>query len=328
MKNRILNWGLLSTARINRGLIPAIRTSQRSSLSAVASRNLEKALGYAHKNNIPKCFGSYEALLNDPEIDVIYNSLPNHLHAEWTIKALQSGKHVLVEKPIALNKDDVFRIKEAAEGTGCIAVEAFMYRHLPRTRKVKELVENGTIGDLRIFTGAFTYQLTKSPDIRLEPDLGGGCLWDVGCYPLSFARMITGQLPLQVFGWQVKSTKGVDLTFAGQLIYSENLIAQIYSSFTLSFNTLVEIHGTGGSIVVPTPFTPREETKLIVKKGNEEKTFKFPPCELYLGEVEDIEQTILDGKKPLISLEESADNIATIQTLYQSAQTKHSVNMP
>ena len=189
-----LRWGLLSTARINRLIIPAIRASARSEVTTVASRSLEKARAYAAEWNIPRVLGSYEALLDDPDIDVIYISLPNSLHVEWTVRALEAGKHVLCEKPLALSVADVDRIVAAAVArTGRTATEGFMYRHHPLTHAVEAIVKSGRLGAIRGFKGAFTFPLTRDGDVRLDPALGGGSLWDVGCYPVSYTCLLAGE---------------------------------------------------------------------------------------------------------------------------------------
>src|SRR5512143_221913 len=166
MSGSVLNWGLLSTARINRALIPAIKASKRNRLTAVASRSRDAAEAYAQKWEIGRPLGSYEALLADPEIDVIYNSLPNHLHAEWTIKAVEAGKHVLCEKPIALRVEDVDAIQDAAKRHGRVVAEAFMYRHHPQTLKAVELVQGGALGTLKLLRGSFAYMLSREGDVR------------------------------------------------------------------------------------------------------------------------------------------------------------------
>ena len=178
---KMLNWGLLSTARINRALIKPLNASKRTRLLAVASRSQSSAEAYAREWKIPRAHGSYEALLNDPEIDVIYNSLPNHLHTEWTIKALRAGKHVLCEKPIALTLAELDAMSQAAQETGKVLAEAFMYRHHAQTLKVKEIVDGGELGRIQLIKGAFTFTLTHEDDIRLNQETGGGSIWDVGC---------------------------------------------------------------------------------------------------------------------------------------------------
>src|ERR1051325_4538638 len=190
MTDKILNWGLLSTARINRALITPLRASKRNKLVAVGSRSQETAEAYAKEKKIERAYGSYDALLADPDIDVIYNPLPNHLHAEWTIKAMAAGKHVLCEKPLALSVDEVEAIKAAAQKYGRVVAEAFMYRHHPQTLKVQELVKSGSLGTLKLIRGSFSFVLTHEGDVRLKPEWGGGSIWDVGCYPISYTRTV------------------------------------------------------------------------------------------------------------------------------------------
>src|SRR5215208_6647003 len=184
--NKILNWGLLSTARINNALIPPLKASKRNHLLAVASRSQGSADAYAKGKKISRAHGSYEAMLADPEIDVVYISLPNHLHAEWSIKAVAAGKHVLCEKPLALSPEEVEAIKEAARKHGRVVMEAFMYRHHPQTLKVQELVKEGSLGSLKLIRGSFSFLLAREEDVRLDPAMGGGSIWDLGCYPIGY----------------------------------------------------------------------------------------------------------------------------------------------
>src|SRR5215213_7800528 len=179
MTTKVLNWGLLSTARINKALITPLRASKRNKLAAVASRSQENADAYAKEKKIPRAHGSYEAMLADPEIDVVYISLPNHLHAEWSIKSVEAGKHVLCEKPLALSVEDVDEIQSAARKHGRIVMEAFMYRHHPQTLKVQELVTSGSLGMVKLVRGSFSFVLSGEEDIRLlDPTMGGGSIWD------------------------------------------------------------------------------------------------------------------------------------------------------
>ncbi|HSM72798.1 MAG TPA: Gfo/Idh/MocA family oxidoreductase, partial [Anaerolineales bacterium] len=193
MPDKMLNWGLLSTARINRALIPPLQISKRNRLLAVGSRTQESADAYARDRKIERAHGSYEALLADADIDVIYNSLPNHLHAEWTIKAVEASKHVLCEKPLALSVEEVDAIKAAAHKHGRVVAEAFMYRHHPQTLKVQELVRNGSLGILKLIRGSFSFVLSREGDVRLNPEWGGGSIWDLGCYPISYTRTVVGE---------------------------------------------------------------------------------------------------------------------------------------
>lgn len=325
--NKALNWGLLSTARINRALIKPLRASNRTRLLSVASRSLSSAQAYAREWHIPKSYGSYEEMLEDPEIDVVYNPLPNHLHAEWTIKALHAGKHVLCEKPLALTLDEVDAIIAAVKETGKIAAEAFMYRHHAQTLKVKELVDGGAIGRIQLIKGAFTFDLTREGDIRLVKEYGGGSIWDVGCYPISYARTILGEEPAEVFGWQVTGPGGCDESFYGQMRFESGVHMQFDSGFRSHLRSYIEIVGTEGVLNIPNPFKPGLKNEIILGRGGKQETIKIKGRELYLGEVEDLCDAIQSGKTPRVSLADSRANIAAILALAKSADTGKPVNL-
>lgn len=320
MANKVLNWGFLSTARINRALIPPLRASKRNKLLAVASRLQETADAYAKENKIPRAYGSYDELLADPEIDVIYNPLPNHLHTEWTIKAVKTGKHVLCEKPLALSVEEVDAIKSAAQKHGRVVAEAFMYRHHPQTLKAQEIVRNGSLGTLKLIRGSFTFALTREGDVRLDPEMGGGSIWDVGCYPISYARTVVGEEPLEVFGWQVTGPTGIDESFFGQMRFRNDIHAQFDSSFAIPFHAFMEIVGSEGALNIPRPFKPNENEKIYLTRGDKTETIKIKGQELYIGEVEDMADAILLGREPRISLDDSRANAAVILALLESAR--------
>jgi D-xylose 1-dehydrogenase (NADP+, D-xylono-1,5-lactone-forming) len=325
MASRI-RWGLLSTARINRALIPPITSLPRHSLRAVASRDAATAKAYAAEWDIPVSYGSYEALLADPEIDAIYNPLPNGLHAEWTIRAAQAGKHVLCEKPLALSVAEVDRIEAAASANDVVVTEAFMYRHHPQTMQLKELLDSGTIGDVLVIRGAFTFTLTRPGDVRLDADMGGGSLWDVGCYPVSMARYLTGREPSRVVGWQRTAPSGIDDVFVGMLDF-DGTLAQFDCGFAAPFRTELEIVGTTGAISVPVPFKPGENEQLFISRGGEREVVPVEGQALYAGEVEDMADAILHGTAPRISLAHSRGNTATLVALYESARTRQPVTL-
>jgi D-xylose 1-dehydrogenase (NADP+, D-xylono-1,5-lactone-forming) len=325
MTDKVLNWGLLSTARINRALIPPLQVSKRNALLAVASRSQEAAEAYAKEQRIPRAYGSYDALLADPDIDVIYNPLPNHLHAEWTIKAVEAGRHVLCEKPLALSVDEVGEIKAAAQRHGRIVAEAFMYRHHPKTLKAQEIVRSGSLGTLKLIRGSFTFLLTREGDVRLNPEWGGGSLWDVGCYPISYARTVLGEEPLEVFGWQVTGPTGIDETFVGQMKFRNDIIMQFDSSFAVPFHTFMEVVGSEATLNIPFPFKPGVNEKIHLTRGDRTETIKVRGRELYIGEVEDMADAILLGMAPRVSLDDSRANVAVITALLESARTGRSV---
>ena len=327
MANKVLNWGLLSTAHINRALITPLRASKRNQLLAVASRTQESADQYAREWKISRSHGSYEALLADPEIDVIYNPLPNHLHAEWTIKAVEAGKHVLCEKPLALRVEEVDAIQAAARKHGRVVAEAFMYRHHPQTLKVQELVQSGLLGDLKLIRGAFSYVLSRQGDVRLNPAMGGGSIWDVGCYPISYARAIVGQDPLEVFGWQVTGPTGIDATFVGQMRFDGDVLAQFDSSFVVPLRWFMEIVGSDGTLNIPSPFKPQTDEKIYLTRGDKTETIKIKGQELYIGEVEDMADAVLLGREPRVSLDDSRGNVAVISALLESARAGKPVKL-
>ena len=316
-----LNWGLLSTARINRALIPPLQVSKRNHLLAVGSRSQVSADAYAKEKKIERAYGSYESLLADPDIDVIYNSLPNHLHTEWTIKAVEAGKHVLCEKPLALSVEEVDAIKSAAHKQGRVVAEAFMYRHHPQTLKAQELIQSGALGTLKLLRGSFTYVMTREGNIRSDPTMGGGSIWDVGCYPISYMRTVVGAEPLEVFGWQVIGPTGIDDTFIGQLHFAEDIYGQFDSSFVMPHHAYMEFVGSEATLIIPAPYKPFFNEKIFLVRDGKTETIKIKGQELYLGEVEDMADAIILGKAPRISLEDSRANIATIMALLESART-------
>ena len=327
MKTKKLRWGLLSTARINRAVIPPIRSSSRGDLTAVCSRTQERVQAYAQEWKIPRTFDSYEAMLADPDIDVIYNPLPNSMHTEWTIKAAQAGKHVLCEKPMALTVEEVDQMIAAAFQTGKVISEAFMYRHHPQTLKVKQLIEEGEIGELRMIKGAFSFFLDRPGDVRVDPDLGGGSIWDVGCYPISYTRFMVGAEPETVFGSQVTGSTGTDDTFAGQMRFPGDILAQFDCSFRVQHRTYMEIAGSKGTITIKRPFTPKHVESIELKQGDKVHKIIVRSGNLYAGEIEDMHDAILEGKSPRVSLQDSRGTVQAITALLRSARENRPVEI-
>jgi predicted dehydrogenase len=324
----VLRWGLLGTARINRVIIPALRASGRNRLDAVASRLPHRADAYAREWGIARALGSYEALLADPAIDVVYISLPNSLHAEWTVRAVEAGKHVLCEKPLALSVAEVDLIADAAARHGRTVTEAFMYRHHPQSDLVVRLVREGAIGDLRLIRGSFRFMHTRPEDARWLPEMGGGSLWDVGCYPVSCSRMVMGTEPVEVGGEQVLGPTGVDIAFAGVMRFPGDVVAQLDSSFSAPFHTGMELVGSAGTLIVRNPFKPGigAVVDLIDERG-EARTLPAADQELYSGEVEDLAAAALDGTPPRVSLADSRGNAAVLVALLESARTGQRVRV-
>jgi xylose dehydrogenase (NAD/NADP) len=323
----IVRWGLLSTANINQALIPPIRASQRGELTAVASRSQESADTYAEQWDIPQAFGSYEAMLQSDVVDAVYISLPNHLHAEWSIKAMQNGKHVLCEKPFALTLEEVDSVRAVADETGMVITEAFMYRHHPQTKIAREIIDSGRLGEVTVVRGVFTFKMGSRDNVRLVPEWGGGSLWDVGCYPMSIAQYFMGGPPLWVFGDQWIGPDGVDEVFVGQMHYGGGRIAQFTSGFRNPEHAYVEVLGTDGRLILNQPFKPELSGNnfLFENEVGVSEEIPLPEADLYLGEVEDLQSAILDGSTPYLSLEETRNHIRTILALYKSAEKNEPV---
>lgn len=314
-----LNWALLSTARINGALIPPLKASERNVLYGVASRDQAKADAFAALNGIPKAYGTYEAMLADPDVHVVYVPLPNHLHAEWSIRAMQAGKHVLCEKPLAITLGEVDAMITAAQATGRVLMEAFMYRHHAQTLKVQELVQSGALGELRLIKGAFSFNLKNDNDVRLVRAYGGGSLWDVGCYPVSYCRTLAGAPVAEVYGQKVAGRDGVDEIFTGELRFANGVVAQFDSGFALPGRWYMEIVGSEGTLSIPEPYKPGINNRVTLTREGGSEIVEIPGGELYAGEVENMADAILTGAATRVSLADSRANVATLLGLYRSA---------
>lgn len=323
-----VRWGLLSTANINRRLIPAIRSAVRGELAAVASRSQESADRYAGEWQIPQAFASYEAMLDSDAVDAVYISLPNHLHKEWTIRALQSGKHVLCEKPFALTVADVEAMTAVAQQTGMVLAEAFMYRHHPQTKILGEWVHNGRLGDITLVRAIFNFTVRNRQNIRLIADYGGGSLWDVGVYPVSLAQFVMGGAPEWVLGDQVIGDSGVDEVFVGQMHYAGGRMAQISSALRTPSHTFAEVVGTNGRLTLTYPFVNAENSQMtFFPAEGDPEIISVPQEYLYLGQVEDMHDAILLGKANYLRLAETRNHIRTVTALYESARTGQIVTL-
>lgn len=323
-----VRWGLLSTANINRRIIPAIRESERGELIAVSSRDKDKATDYAGHWEIPLAFASYQEMLDSGEIDAVYVSVPNLLHSEWTVKAMEAGVHVLCEKPFALSLDEVDAMIDAKQKTGMVLAEAFMYRHHPQTKITGDLVHSGKLGEITLVRGAFDFSFSSRDNVRLVPELGGGCLWDVGVYPLSFAQYVMGGPPDWVIGAQTLGITGVDEVFVGQLVYSRDRYAQISAAFRTPFHTFVEIIGTLGRLNISRPFVSTNQGEMIFTPENGEPiTIQIPEKNLYLGEIEDMHAAILDNHPNYLTLEETRNHVKTVLALYKSAKRREVIRV-
>lgn len=316
-----LRWGILGTAKINRRLIPAMRLAQRSELIAVASRDRARAEAYAREWSVPRAVAGYQTLLDCPDINAVYIPLPNTDHVPWTLAAIAAGKHVLCEKPIALTPADVDRLAAAASAAKVIVEEGFMYRHEPLTARVRQLVRDGAIGKLRAIVSGFTFALEGGANIRLQSELGGGSLWDVGSYPVTYAQLLCGEEPQMVFGSAHWHPSGVDEEFMGLLRFHEGPTANVHSGFRAAYRTWLEVLGSEGALTVPNPFRPGPlETLELERDGSLELIPVSGSPEIFVREVEDFVATVLDGVPQVVSLAESRRTVATLVALYASAR--------
>jgi D-xylose 1-dehydrogenase (NADP+, D-xylono-1,5-lactone-forming) len=314
----VLRWGLLGTARINRLIIPAIRASRRSCVTTVASRDAARGTAYAAEWEIARV-RTYEGLLADPDVDVVYVPLPNSLHAPWTVRACEAGKHVLCEKPLAITTPEIDAIAAAARRHGRVVAEGFMYRHHAQTARMLELVVGGAIGALRTMVSAFTFTLTRNPDVRLDPALGGGSLWDVGCYPVSLAQLVTGAEPVEVSAIQQVGASGVDEYFAAAMRYASGVTAQFHCGFRSAYQSFARFVGTEGVLHVERPFRP-EGQPMVLSRGGASEEVSVEGAAIFVDEIADMEDAVLGLKPPRISLAESRMHVATIEALYRAAR--------
>ena len=241
---------------------------------------------------------------------------------------MRAGKHVLCEKPFALSLAEVDEMTAVSQETGMVLAEAFMYRHHPQTKMIGEMVGDGRIGQITLVRATFNFMLTNPDNVRLVPEYGGGCLWDVGVYPVSFSQYIMGGPPEWVFSTQRLGETGVDVFFAAQMGYGNGRIAQISSSFSSPFYMMAEILGTAGSLLVTRPFIKQDEGRVIYTPANgTPEEIAIPDEYLYLGEVEDMHDAILNGQPNYLTLAESRSHVKTVLALYESARTEQIIHL-
>jgi len=314
-----VKWGILSTADINRKLIPGAHASPKVDLVAVASRDQARADAFATTWEIERAYGSYEALLADPEVEAVYIPLPNTLHVEWSIRALEAGKHVLCEKPISLHPNDVERAFDAADRTGRLLTEAFMYRHNPQTKRLKQLVDDGAIGDLRLIRSTFSYSLYDESNIRLVPELEGGALMDVGCYCVSGARLLGGE-PETVYGQAWFGPTGTDWTFAATLRFPGDVLCTFDCGTALVDRDELEAIGSEGSLFVDDPwhcFEPGIE----LRRGGSVERIDTELQNSYRLELENLSDAIRGEGELLLARDDAMAQARAIAALHESAKT-------
>jgi len=323
MSEKKVRWGVISTANIGRWAVnPAIQASQNGELIAVASRDEARAREFAEQGGIPIAYGSYEALLADDDIDAVYIPLPNGLHREWTIRAAEAGKHVLCEKPLALSEAECREMAAAADANGVKLMEAFMYRFHPRSELMIDMMRGGHVGELRMIQSVFTFRL-KSPDnIRLDPELGGGALMDVGCYCVNLSRTAAGCEPVEAQAIAVQSPSGVDEMMTGTLRFPNDLLASFQCGLNTKRREAYELGGTEACLRVADAFLPGDDDVIIEEQrdGAEPITHPIAGVDEYRLMVEHFADCALTGANPRYPVAEAALNMRAIEALYASAR--------
>jgi len=331
----VLRWGVLSTADIARQkVIPGMQKAERCAVVAIASRDPRTARDVADELEIPSAHGSYEALLADPNVDAVYIPLPNHLHAEWTIAAARAGKHILCEKPLALNVVDAERMVAICEAAGVRLMEGFMYRLHPSWVAVRQLVASGRIGELRAVQSWFSYFNDDPGNIRNIREAGGGALLDVGCYLVNLSRMLFGSEPVRVEASMTRDpASGVDILTSGLLEFAGGGQATFGCSTRMEPDQRVHIYGTEGRISIGIPFNipPDRPTQVFVTQGGDPpvapntEALTFETADPYTVEAERFAEAVLDGGPLPTPTEDAIANVRVIERIVEAAEARTSV---
>jgi xylose dehydrogenase (NAD/NADP) len=312
-----VKWAIMSTANINGKVIPGAHASPKVELVAVASRDQVRADGYAKTWKIPRAYGSYEALLGDPEVEAVYISLPNSMHCDWAIKALEAGKHVLCEKPLSRHASDVEAAFDAAHRAGRLLSEAFMYRHNPQTKRAKRLVDEGAIGELRLIRSAFSYSLYDENNIRLRTALDGGALMDIGCYAVSGSRLFGGE-PEKVYGEAWFGPTGTDWVFAGMLRFPGNVMALFDAGTAMPDRDELEAIGSEGSLFLDDPWHC-QVPGIELRRGGRVERIELDVVDSYRLELENVSDAIRGDGELLLGRDDAVAQARVLEALHDSA---------
>ncbi len=316
---RQIRFGILGYASIaRREVIPAIELAENAVNYALASGKAESRQAAKEAFGFEKLYGDYDALLKDKEVEAVYIPLPNGLHKEWTIKAARAGKHVLCEKPMALTREDCLEMISACEENGVKLMEAFMYRFTSRIQTLKKLLDSGAIGEVRHINSTFRFYNNRVKDVRFDPALGGGSLWDVGCYPINLIGMIMGEEPVSLCA-QKTEKHGVDYSLTAVMKYRSGALCTASCGFDSDSALVSEINGSTGGILMRDSFHETDTPILLIRDGIAEE-IPVPACRRYVLEVEDFADAIINRRDPGFSLKETVRNIGLIQRILQAAE--------
>jgi len=320
-----VRWGILSTAHINRKLLAGAARSSEVEVVAVGSRDLARARAFADEHGIPAAYGSYEELLADPAVEAIYNPLPNTMHCEWSIRALEAGKHVLCEKPMSSSIAEVEQAVAVAERTGLHLTEAFMYRHHPQAERLAALVAEGAIGALRVIRSTFSYGLFDESNIRLRTDVDGGSLMDVGCYCVSGSRLLAGE-PEAVFGRAFIGPTGTDWAFTGSLRFPGDVLALFDCATCLPNRDELEVIGSDGSLFLDDPWHCLDPV-IELRRDDGTERIEIEAANPYQLELEDLGRAIRTGSAPLLGRDDAVAQARAISALRRSAADGRDVTL-
>jgi D-xylose 1-dehydrogenase (NADP+, D-xylono-1,5-lactone-forming) len=310
-------WGFLSTARINDDMLAGARLSDRVNVLAVASRDQRRADDWARERGVERAYGGYEALLADPDVEAVYISLPNSLHLEWAIRALEAGKHVLCEKPLDRRSERVEEAFAVAERADRFLTEGFLYRHHPQTQRLVELVESGAIGELRLIRIAFSFALTELGDVRMRPELDGGALMDVGCYCLSMARLLAGE-PESATAQKILGSTGVDVRLVGTLAFGD-VLAHFDCGMDLPYRSELEVLGSDGVLRVPDPFRVAAPG-LELMAGEHVEWIDVEQVDRAQLQLENFGDVIRGGAEPVLGREDVVGQARALEMLYRASE--------
>jgi predicted dehydrogenase len=312
-----VKWGIVSTARINLKFMAGARDCDTVELFAVASRDQAAAERYAAEHGLARAYGSYEALLADPEVEAVYISLPNGMHAEWATRALEAGKHVLCEKPLSRRPDEVRALFELADRRDRLLMEAFMYRHNPQTQRLLELVRDRAVGPLRMIAASFSFNTGTGANIRLERSLDGGALMDVGCYCVNGIRALAGE-PERVSAEQITGGDGVDVTFAAALRMPGGVLAHFDAGLALAPRHSLEVVGEDGALFVADPWHCRAPG-IELRRPEGTERIAIEAIDSYGLEAENFSRAVRGQGRPLLGREDALGQARAIEALYASA---------
>jgi predicted dehydrogenase len=317
-----LRWGLLSTAAINRALLG----SGHPGIDAVASRSAERAEAYAREHGLPRWHASYEDLLADPEIDAVYVPLPNGMHVDWSVRALQAGKHVLCEKPMSRHPDEVERAFDVAEREGRVLAEAFMWRHHPAIARARELIDGGAIGRVRVMRAGFSF-LAAPGDIRLDAALDGGALMDLGCYCVSGLRTLAGAEPERVNAEQVIGGEGVDVALVATLRFPGDVLGMFDCGLSYAEGDELQAIGDEGTLTMYDPWHGRESAIEVRARDGAVQRIDIEPTNSYALELADFEAAVRGERPQLLGREDAVAQARTIAALYRAAEEGRPVSL-